>query len=147
MTDRLPDVMTSSEWQAFIGQFNVKAPTGLRNAALFTLMHDAGLRTCEVIGLQTKDIRQIEVEGRPVTQLALIATKAGKNGKRKQRNVYLSEEADRLLAAWLDKKRDLGLGRSKHVFTTLKGKPLAGSYLRELAARKGNACLAPYVRY
>ena len=46
MTDKLPDVMTESEWQAFLGRFNTKAPTGLRNAALFTLMRAASLRTC-----------------------------------------------------------------------------------------------------
>lgn len=131
MTDKLPDIMTQQEWQAFIGTFNTKAPTGLRNAALFTLMHEAGLRSCEVIGLMVGDVRQDDLDGRPVTKLLLL----GKGGK--ERVAYLSAEANGLLRRWLDARKALGLGRSKRVFTTLKGGLLAGAYLRELAARKG----------
>jgi site-specific recombinase XerD len=40
---------------------------------------------------------------------------------------------------WLERKSQLGLGRAKHVFTTLKGEPLEGAYLREVCARKGAA--------
>ena len=130
--ERLPDVMTENEWAAFIGTFSEKAPTGLRNKALFTLMHDAGLRTCEVIGLKTADVKTVDVDGVKLTCLRLQATKGGKH-----RNVYLTEEADRLLRAWLDVRAARGLGRRKHVFTTLKGGPLADAYLREVAARKG----------
>ena len=130
--ERLPDVMTETEWAAFIGTFNEKAPTGLRNKALFTLMHDAGLRTCEVIGLKTADVKRVDVDGVKLTCLRLQATKGGKH-----RNVYLTEEADRLLHAWLDVRAARALGRRKHVFTTLKGGPLADAYLREVAARKG----------
>ena len=132
MKEKLPDVLSGEEWQAFISTFNTGCATGLRNAALFTLMHDAGLRTCEIVALQTSDIRQVEVNGGHVTQLTLKATKGDKH-----RNVYLSEEADRLLQAWLEKKKVHGLGQAKRVFTTLKGGKLAGSYLREVAARKG----------
>lgn len=133
MTERIPEIMTEQEWQTFIGQFNVKAATGLRNAALFTLMHDAGLRTCEVIGLKTGDVRKDALDGQAVTVLTLHVTKGGK-----ERNVYLSEEADRLLGAWLEKKGGLGLGRFKHVFTTLKGGPLDSGYLRTACARIGD---------
>jgi len=132
MTDKLPEIMTEQEWQVFIGQFNVKAPTGLRNAAVFTLMHDAGLRTCEAVGLKTADIRQDSLDGQPVTVLTLKATKGGK-----ERNVYLTDRADHLLRAWLEKKGALGLGRYKHVFTTLKGGPLDSGYLRTVCARMG----------
>jgi len=139
MTDTLPDIMTDTEWKAFIGQFNTKAPTGLRNAALFTLMREAGLRTCEVVGLRTADVRQDTLDGGVVTCLRLEHTKGGK-----ERIVYLDDAADRLLQAWLDKKRALGLGRFKHVFTTLKGGPLDDGYLRELCARKGQAAGIPW---
>ena len=130
--ERLPDVMTETEWAAFIGTFNEKAPTGLRNKALFTLMHDAGLRACEVIGLKTADVKDVDVDGEKLTCLRLQATKGAKH-----RNVYLTEEADRLLRAWLGVRSARDLGRRKNVFTTLKGGPLADSYLREVAARKG----------
>ncbi|MFP3903290.1 MAG: tyrosine-type recombinase/integrase [Armatimonadota bacterium] len=132
MTDTLPDVMTRHEWNAFIGEFNENAPTGLRNKALFTLMHDAGLRVCEVIGLKTPDIKRVEVDGQEITSLALKETKGGK-----QRNIYLPENADRLLHDWLEEKSAQGLGRTKWVFCTLKGTQIKSSYLRELAARKG----------
>lgn len=49
----------------------MRAATGLRNAAMFTRMHDAGLRTCEVIGLMETDIREDEVDGERVTCLHL----------------------------------------------------------------------------
>ena len=132
MTDKLPDVMTESEWQAFLGRFSTRAATGLRNAALFSLMHEAGLRTCEVIGLKTSDLRKERVDGQPVTALRLETTKGGK-----ERMVYLNGEADRLLHLWMDKRATLGLGRRKHVFTTLKGEALDPGYLREVCARKG----------
>jgi len=124
--------MTETEWAAFIGTFNEKAPTGLRNKTLFTLMHDAGLRACEIIGLKTADVKAVDVDGVQLTCLRLQATKGGKH-----RNVYLTEDADRLLRDWLDVRAARGLGRKKHVFTTLKGGPLADAYLREVAARKG----------
>ena len=130
--EKLPDVLTPEEWRSFIGQFNEKAPTGLRNKALFTIMHDAGLRTCEVLGLRTTDVRQDTLDGAPVTVLHLTVTKG-----KKARNVYLTAEADRLLRAWQEKKAALGLGRFKHVFTTLKGGELDAGYLREVCARKG----------
>jgi site-specific recombinase XerD len=132
MTDKLPDVMTEAEWRAFIGTFNTKAPTGLRNAAMFTMMREAGLRTCEVIGLKTSDKREDVLDGKPVTKLTLEVTKGGK-----ERIAYLSDEADGLLRRWLEVKQSLGLARFKHVFTTLKGGPVKDAYLRELAARKG----------
>ena len=134
MTNKLPDVMTDQEWTAFIGTFNQKAPTGLRNAAIFTLMREAGLRTCEVIGLQRKDIRQDALDGRPVTVLTLKTTKGGKH-----RNVYLSDRANLLLNLWLTTREKRGLGKVKAVFTTLQGEPVKDSYLREVAARKGAA--------
>ena len=132
MTERLPDVMTEQEWRAFIGTFNTKCPTGLRNAAMFTLMHDAGLRVGEVIGLKTTDIVRDELEGEPITCLHLRETKGDRH-----RVVYLTAEAEELLQRWLEEKRRLGLGRRRHVFTTLKGAPVKDSYLREVAARKG----------
>ena len=134
MTDKLPDVMTHTEWRAFIGTFNLKAPTGLRNAAMFALMREAGLRTCEVLGLKTGDVRDETLDGRPVTKLTLKRTKGDK-----ERVAYLSDGADALLRRWLEVKRAQGLARFKHVFTTLKGEPVKDAYLREVAARKGAA--------
>lgn len=128
MTDLLPDVMTDTEWQDFIGTFNKRCLTGLRNAAMFTIMHQAGLRTCEVLGLKTADIRRED----GVVRLDLHTTKGGK-----QRPAWLDREAADLLDRWLDARSEAGLGHAKHVFTTTKGGPLASSYLREVAARKG----------
>lgn len=132
MTNKLPDVMTDQEWQAFIGRFNLKAPTGLRNAAMFTLMREAGLRTCEVLGLQKSHIRQDKLDGRRVTVLVLKTTKGGKH-----RNVYLSDRANLLLNLWLEEREKKGLAKVKTVFTTLQGEPVKDAYLREVAARKG----------
>ena len=128
MTDLLPDVMTNTEWQAFIGTFNKRCLTGLRNAAMFTIMHQAGLRTCEVLGLKTADVRRED----GATALDLHTTKGGR-----QRRVWLDPESTDLLDRWLDARSEAGLGHAKHVFTTTKGGPVKDAYLRELAARKG----------
>ena len=133
VTETLPDVLTDAEWTAFVGEFNMKAPTGLRNLAVFTLMREAGLRTCEVIGLKVSDVRDDELDGRRVTALRLETTKGGK-----ERVVYLSAAADGLLRRWLERRAALGLGKFKHVFTTLQGGALKDAYLRELCARKGS---------
>jgi site-specific recombinase XerD len=128
VTHLLPDVMTDSEWQAFIGTFNKRCATGLRNAAMFSIMHQAGLRTCEVLGLKTADVRRED----GAVALDLHVTKGGK-----QRRVWLDRETADLLDRWMDARSGAGLGHAKHVFTTLKGATLKDSYLRELAARKG----------
>ena len=144
MSRNLPNVMTDAEWEAFISQFNTKAPTGLRNAALFTIMHDAGLRTCEIIGLKHSDIKQDTVDGLEVTLLELRATKQRHKAKtpgnqQASHIVYLTAGAQMLLQNWRARKTALGLGHSKHVFTTLKGGKLDGGYIREVCARKGQA--------
>jgi len=132
MTDRLPDVLTDQEWRAFIGQFNPQAPTGLRNLVMMHLMHDAGLRVSEVLRLQTRDIREDEVDGEAVTALELRQTKGGGN-----RVIYISGDAERHLARWLEVRRQRGLGNAKRVFCTLQGAELDDSYIRALMARKG----------
>lgn len=134
MTDRLPDVMTKQEWADFIGEFNERCATGLRNVAMFTLMREAGLRVGEAVALKIGDVREADLNGGTVTCLHLRHTKGDQ-----ERVVYLTDEADGLLRRWLAVKGEHGLARFRHVFTTLKGGPVADSYLRVVAARKGAA--------
>ena len=133
MAERLPQVLTEEEWRAFIRQFSTRCPTGLRNRAVFTLLHDAGLRTAEALDLQLQDIRR---DG-DVTGLLI----RGKGGR--ERWAWLTEEAQRLLDAWLEKRRELGLGQRKYVFVTLKGGRLDSGYVREVCARKGHEAGLP----
>ncbi|MHB8993709.1 MAG: tyrosine-type recombinase/integrase [Armatimonadota bacterium] len=133
MPEKLPDVLSDQEWTDFISTYNHKAPTGLRNAAIFTLMREAGLRVCEVIGLCRRDLHQEKRrDGTPVTALRLRKTKRGNH-----RNVYLSDRAELLLERWLSQRGKHGLGDAPTVFCTLQGAPLKDSYLRHVAARKG----------
>lgn len=53
---RLPKYLTLGEIEAFISQFSLKKPVGIRDRALFELIYAAGLRVSEVCGLDVSDL-------------------------------------------------------------------------------------------
>ncbi len=113
-------VLSPDEQAALLKQPNRKAPTGLRNLCLITLMLKAGLRAGEALAVKTEDISwqegQIHIPG---------------SGAAKERVLWLDQELVELLEKWR-RRRPSG---SAYFFTTLRGEPLQDRYLREMVKR------------
>lgn len=141
MQRQIPDILQDHELAALLAVPNVTTPSGLRNRALLELMANAGLRSKEIVGLRTRDIRE---EGGQVT-LHLRQTKGDRS-----RRVPLPPGTADWLRLWLASRRGVGIG-SGPVFCTISrgerragfardaelqpGRPLSDRYLRALVAR------------
>ena len=125
-----PEPLTNEEATRIIHACSRRAPTGIRNAALFTLLYRGGLRIGEALALHSKDVDQAA---------GTVTVLHGKGDRR--RVVGLDDGAMAMLARWLDRRKALGLNGRQPIFCTLKGEPLDDSYvrhaLRRAAARAG----------
>lgn len=121
--------LTPAEAAAIIGQCSHRAPTGIRNRALLTLLYRSGLRVSEVLALRPADVDLTR------HSIRLLDTKSGQAQTR-----GFHPSADDALARWLDTRRALGTG-GRRLFCTLAGGPLSEDYvrglLRRLAAKAG----------
>ena len=118
------EILTESEVASLLGACSPKAPTGIRNRALITVMYRAGLRVSEALALLPKDID---------SNAGTIAVLHGKGGK--QRIVGLDPGAFAVLARWLDRRAALGLNGRYAIFCTLRGAALKPAYIRALLPR------------
>ena len=132
---RIPSVLNSYEQIALLKQPNRKAPTGLRNLCIISLMLKTGLRVSEMLKLKHEDIDwddgtiYINESGAALGRTLLIA----------QAELEL-----------LDKWRRIKPPNSIYLFSTLKGGCLKDRYIREMIkrlARKAgiNKDVHPYV--
>jgi site-specific recombinase XerD len=123
------EVLTPGEVAALLAQCSHRAPTGIRNRALLTLLYRSGLRISEVLALRVSDVNMT------THSLRLLDTKSGHAQTR-----GFHSAADDALARWMDKRRELGI-RNGNLFCTLEGGALSDDYvrglLRRLAAKAG----------
>ena len=119
------EVLTPDEVHAVIALCSPKAPTGIRNRALLTLLYRSGLRVSEALALRPADV-----------ELArhTLRILRGKGNKSTTRGFHPS--ATDALARWIDERRKLGL-RNGALFCTLQGGPLHPQYVRNLLHRLG----------
>ena len=120
---KLPKVLTHEELLNLLRQASMKTKTGLRNKALLKVMAYGGLRVSEAVNLRTQDVRS--EDGR-----VTLEVRDGKGGR--DRVVPLKDHAGETLEAWMDKRRDLGLGNG-HVFCTLS----SGTSIHPVATCEG----------
>jgi site-specific recombinase XerD len=118
------EVLTEAEVASLIRACSPKAPTGIRNRALITVMYRAGLRVSEALALFPKDV---DADAGTVTVLH------GKGDKR--RTVGVDAGAFAVLARWLDRRPPLGLNGRTPIFCTLQGASLKSAYVRALLPR------------
>lgn len=119
------EVLTSAEVGAVLAQFSRRAPTGIRNKALVTLLYRSGLRISEALALRPADM---DTE---VRSIRLLATKSQRAQTR-----YYHATADDALGRWLDKRRELGIGNhGRKLFCTLDGGPVSDDYVRGMLHR------------
>lgn len=130
----LPDILTRDEWEAFISTFNTRASTPLRNAALFSIMYYAGLRSCEIRELMPSSIRREPIGGRMATAVKVLGRKRGRD-----RIVYLPQVCWQLLDRWMERREEMGFTRAQPLFPTLwgpgRGNPMHTSLYRQMAAQ------------
>ncbi len=117
---RLPAVLNRYEQYALLKQPNPKAPTGLRNLCMISLMLKAGLRVNEIINLKDEDIDwdngKLHVR---------------ESGAAMERVLWVDEAEVSLLRKW----RELKSKHSEHFFSTLDGSRLKDRYIREMVKR------------
>ena len=119
-----PELLTEDEVRALIKAASNRAPTGIRNRALITVMYRGGLRLAEALALRPKDL---DVDVGSVTVLH------GKGDR--HRVVGLDPGEFAIVTMWLDTRRELGVSGRSPLFCTLQGKPLHQSYVRTLLPR------------
>ncbi|NIN61659.1 MAG: tyrosine-type recombinase/integrase [Candidatus Dadabacteria bacterium] len=120
MNRTLPDTLNQKERVSLLSQPNKKAPTGLRDLAIIRLMLNSGLRTSEVLNIQSEDLDWMS--GR-------LLIKHGKG--KKDRIVWINEEDLKIIRKWKELKPHVPL-----LFTTLKGNYINDRYLRAMVKRR-----------
>ncbi|MEN6458228.1 MAG: site-specific integrase [Thermoguttaceae bacterium] len=119
-----PEPLNPDEAKALIRACSKRAISGVRNAALVTILYRAGLRIGEALALMPKDL---DIQG------GIVRILHGKNNK--SRVVGLDIGAWAILQLWLDRRTAVGINARAPVFCTLKGGPLKSAYVRALLPR------------
>jgi site-specific recombinase XerD len=123
-TVRYPaEVLTPAEVTALLGACSRRAPTGVRNRALLSLLYCSGLRIGEALALRPADVDLA------AHSIRLRSTKSGRAQTR-----GFTTSADDALLRWLDTRRGLGV-RGGRLFCTLSGGPVSDAYIRALMPR------------
>jgi integrase/recombinase XerD len=124
---KLPQVLNADEVEALMKVPNRRAPTGLRNLCMLTLMHRCGLRVSETCGLHLRDVswREHRIHIRPAI---------AKGGR--EAFVPFDPHVEDLLLRWKDVRRDLAAGKP-HLFTTFQGGPVSRFYCWQMMQRYG----------
>lgn len=117
------EVLTPDEVAAIIACCSPKAPTGIRNRALLTLLYRSGLRVSEMLALRPGDVN---------LAAHTVRVLHGKGDKATTRGFHPT--ATDALARWMDIRKTLGL-RNGPLFCTLPGGALHAQYVRGLLHR------------
>lgn len=159
------EVLGSDEVAAILSQCSRRAPTGIRNRTLLTLLYRSGLRISEALDLCAGDLDM------DTHSIRLRSTKSGKPQTR-----GWHPHADDALARWIDTRKALGLRNGRcaclprpkqpknatpaqltawraqlpaqwaawqarravctaHLFCTLQGTPVSDRYIRDMLKR------------
>jgi integrase/recombinase XerD len=136
-TRRPPEALKPEEAVAIIRKCSRRAPTGIRNAALFALLYSGGLRLGEALALRPSDVDH---------EHCTVHVRHGKGDK--DRLVKIGPQACAYLERWLEKRRQLGLSRRRQPSPTEfddKGRPVTASHIFTTLA--GDRVINPrYVR-
>ena len=118
------EILTRDEVGLLFRACSSKAPTGIRNRALITVLYRAGLRVSEALALALKDVDR---EACTVRVLHCKGNRARVTG--------IDAHPFAAIDRWIDKRKELGLGRRSRLFCTLQGQPIDTSYVRRTLTR------------
>ncbi len=119
-----PEPLTKDEVDTLLRAPSGRAPTGIRNRALLTVLYRAGLRISEALTLRPKDLDR---------QAGSLRVLHGKGDK--SRTVGMPPEAFAAIERWLDVRSGRGINGNSTVFCTLDGKPMKDAYVRAMLPR------------
>lgn len=111
--------LTDSEVAVIDAVFDATTPIDLRNLCIFHLMIDAGLRSCEVLALQTKDLMF-------ASNVIIVNVSKGN----KSRAVVMCPKLKLFLMDYVERFRPAGT-----LFRTNHGNPITSAVLRSLFLR------------
>jgi integrase/recombinase XerD len=115
--NRPGEVYTPDEVRAILAQCSRRAPTGIRDRALLTLVYRGGLRIKEALDLKVSDI---DMKG------GTIHLRHAKGDK--DRFQAVGDGVLAVLQVWISKRRELGLAKNgAPLFCTLQGGPMSYS--------------------
>ncbi len=117
-----PEPLSRDEVRRLLDACGSDSSIALRNRALIATLWRAGLRISEALALEPRDLDD-----------GVLRVRRGKGSK--YRVVALDPAALASVQAWLDRKAQLGIGGP--IFSTLGGKPMRSSYVRNALKRLG----------
>lgn len=118
------ELLTPAEAAALVLASSGRAPTGQRNRALVAVMYRSGLRPGEALALRPADV---DLDAGTVT---VPPRKGGR-----PRLTGLDATTRAMVAVWLERRAERGIGPEQPLFCTLQGEPLKAAYVRELLPR------------
>jgi integrase/recombinase XerD len=121
------EVLTPSEVTSILDLCSTRAPSGIRNRALLTLLYRSGLRISEALALRPVDIDLAK---------HTVRVLHGKGDKATTRGFHPS--AVDALARWMDVRKARGIRRGAPLFCTLPGGPMDDEYVRQVLHRLGD---------
>jgi len=104
------DILTVAEVRQLIAQCSTRSPTGVRDAALISVLYRGGVRIAEALALHERDLN---------AERGTLTVQRGKGSK--YRVIGLDAEAFAFIERWITKKRKVGLDKKTPLFCTLKG--------------------------
>lgn len=118
------EILTPDEVSALFRACSGRAPTGIRNRALLTVLYRSGLRISEALALYPKDV------DRAAGTLRVLHGKGNR-----ARTVGMDAASFSAIERWLDRRKELGLKARSPLFCTLRGQRIQTSYIRHLMKR------------
>lgn len=115
--------LSPAEVAAILARCSQRAPTGIRNRAMLTLLYRSGLRVSEVLALKPSDMDMT------ANSIRLLDTKSGHAQTR-----GFHPSAGDAVARWVDVRRARGI-RGGRLFCTLAGGEVSDDYVRGMLRR------------
>ena len=109
---RPAEVLTEAEVRSLLAACSRRAPTGIRDRALLTVLYRAGLRIEEALDLKPADVD-------PDRGTVRILHGKGDHN----RTVAIDDGAVAVLQLWLAERAKLGMNGRQKLFCTLAGRP------------------------
>lgn len=124
-----PELLVRPEIERLLEQFSTRAPTGMRNRALITLLWRSGLRHDEVLSLRVRDVDTVH---------NTIRVRHGKGNK--ARTVGLDALGNGEVSRWVTARARFDLPKDAPLFCSISkgaaGKKLAQTYIRRTIRQK-----------
>ena len=122
---RPAEVLTEAEVRSLLAACSRRAPTGIRDRALLTVLYRAGLRIDEAL-----DLRPADVDPDPGT-VRILHAKGDHD-----RTVAIDDGAIAMVQLWLAERARLGVNGRQRLFCTLQGGPLSANQVRQMVKRR-----------